>query len=82
MSDCKSVSSIVFDMEGDLTEMDTALKAMFHALEKFGMPDAAGASGDLDHDVAYALSSKLSDDFQKLQEKWKRLAQLVGLRMD
>jgi hypothetical protein len=78
VSECNGVRDIVFSMEGDLSEIDTAITALLHAAGKFGEDrDSNGEPGDLDYFVADALTGTLAHYHRLLHEKWERLFDLT-----
>lgn len=76
MSDIQEIHELVFAMEGDLTELETAVLALGSAIQAFAEM-AEDGSGPLDRDVADVIASKLRHDHKSLQQKYDRLFDLT-----
>jgi hypothetical protein len=73
-ADRNNVPNIVFDMEDDLTSIDTATRAFIMLTGKY---DEGGFQGGVPYPICIVLSGKLREDFKNLKEKWQRLFDLT-----
>ena len=72
LGDRSNARDMLFDIKGNLVELDTAIDAFWLILDEYARLEENAEARDVPYEVAYTLVGKLSDDFRSLYDKWKR----------